>query len=152
MFILLIMYISSSECVYMWLWLFAHMCCGCGFVSVPCAFLGTHVLHGHPASCPCLYLLVFVCTSLHWGLALSRVHSYADMICTVLMLPFVKSATRPLDSEQILLLTYVSPQVYTSAPTSPRAHLKRMMLVLLHIEVGEGRRLRSQEVSGGEGP
>lgn len=35
----LCMYVSGSECVYMWLWLFAHMYCGCGFVSVPRAFL-----------------------------------------------------------------------------------------------------------------
>lgn len=137
-------HVAVAVCTHvLWMWICVCALCFPGH---------TYVLHGHPASCPCLYLLVFVCMSLHWGLALSRAHSYSDMICTVLTLPFVKSATRPLDSEQILLLTCVSPQVYTSAPTSPRAHLKRMMLVLLHIEVGEGRRLRSQEVSGGEGP
>lgn len=115
-----------------------------------------YVLHGRSVSCPCLYPLVYVCTSLPWGPVLSSAHSYADKICRVPTLPFVKSATCPLDSEQILLLAYVSPQVYTSTIDSdlhtPRAHLKRMMLVLFPKEVGERRRFGSQEVSGGEGP
>lgn len=117
-----------------------------------CALGLPYVLHGRSVSYPCLYPLVYVCTSLPWGPVLSSAHSYADKICRVLTLPFVKSATCPLDSEQILLLTCVSPQVYTSAPTSPRAHLKRMMLVLFPKEVGERRRFGSQEISGGEGP
>lgn len=145
----LFMYVSGSERVSMWLWLFAHMCCGCGFVSAPRAFLMSCM--GVPSPAPACTRL---CTCAHPcpGDRCSLVHSYADKICRVLTLPFVKSATCPLDSEQILLLTCVSPQVYTSSPMSPRAHLKRTMLVLFPKEVGERRRFGSQEVSGGEGP
>lgn len=59
--IVLFMYISGSECVYMWLWLFAHMCYGCGFVSVPRAFLMScmGILSCAPA-CTCLCTFVHI--------------------------------------------------------------------------------------------
>ena len=49
----------------MCLWTFAHVSSGRGLVCVSWVSR-TYVQFGHPVLCPCLYLLLYVCTSVSW--------------------------------------------------------------------------------------
>ena len=114
-----LMSVSGDECVYVCLWMFAHVVCGCGLVCVPRA-PWVYVPFGHPVSCPCLYLLVYACASLPSG-----VQSTCDCVhvmCRVAIRQMrFTSATGPFVSEQIVLPMCLSPGLYIR---SHRAHLK----------------------------
>lgn len=53
--VVLLMSVSGDECVYVCLWMFAHVVCGCGLVCVPRASW-VYVPFGHP-----VYTCLFVC-------------------------------------------------------------------------------------------
>lgn len=108
---------KHGERVSVYLWMFAPRRCGCGSVSVPCAFW-TYVLSGHAVLWPRLHLLLSGCAFLDWGgerySLLSWILQGVDPdICRRRF----ASATRPFLSERIL---------------SPRVSLPRCIYLFPH--------------------
>lgn len=78
-------------------------------------------------------------------------HNHTDMIHWVLTVPLAQSGTRPLDSEQVLLLVWVSPRLHIRSHITLRAP-EEEDAGFTSQGGGIGKRFGSQEVPAGEGP